>query len=144
MVAGNELVTLMATLKDVKGAPVPKTELTFLADAEFAGTKNQMTIGVAKTDANGVAFLDYRPLSAGTQQTITVRFEGAGVYAESQQSLSLQKFGAGTAFKADPVGLEPLRDAAPWMLFGIVLAVWVTFAFVISQVWGIFRERAPR
>jgi len=141
--AGGELVTLMATLKDPQGAPVPKAEVRFFVDATFGSTKAKMNIGVARTDANGIAFLDYRPTNADAEVGITARFDGMGIYAESEQKIQLQKVGVPPpAYGSEPAGLELIRSAAPFMLFGILLSVWAIFAFVIFQVVGIFRGRA--
>jgi plastocyanin len=143
--AGGETVTLMVTLKDPQGAPVPKADVRFFVDATYGGTKAKMDIGIARTDANGVAFLDYRSTTPDAEVGITARFDGMGIYAESEQKIQLPKVGVPPpSYTPEPPGLELIRGAAPFALFGIVFGVWVIFAFVVFQVVGIFKERAKK
>ncbi len=139
-VTAGDPVSLTAVLKDAKGAPVPKAEVRFYVDASFVGTKGKMAIGTAKTDANGVAFLDYRPTLATRQQVIMAAFEGMGVYAESQGSIELQEVGVPpAAYTTAPIGLEVIRHWAPTALAAAVLSVWSVFGFVLYQAIGIAR-----
>lgn len=140
-----EIVTLMAALKDDKGAPVPKAEVRFSTDAQFGPTKGQMDLGTAKTDANGVAFLDYQPTRAAQQQTITARFEGMGVYGESEQAIQIEVAGVPPpAYTMDPIGLEDVRRWAPPALVAVVLGIWAIFGFVLFQAVSISRVRERR
>ncbi|MBI3941976.1 MAG: Ig-like domain repeat protein [Chloroflexi bacterium] len=139
-VTAGEPVTLMATLKDAKGVPVPKAEVHFYVEAEFAGSKGQMEIGKAKTDANGVAFLDYQPTLAVQQHKIVARFEGMGIYGESQQAIQIQEVGVlPAAYTVAPIGLEAIRHWAPMALVVVLLGVWITFGYVLYQVYAIAR-----
>jgi len=139
-------VSLMAVLKDDKGAAVAKAPVQFFVDAEFIGTKGKMEIGVTKTDANGVAFLDYRPTLDLPKHAITAQFEGMGIFADSAMSIELKESGppSSTAYHLESMGLDDIRGAAPFVLVGVVLAVWGTYTFVLSQVFGIFRLRERR
>ena len=165
-VTGGDTVALMATLQDGSGNPVPKAEVRFLMDAEFVGRKSKMDIGSAKTDAKGVAFLDFKPTLATTQYAITARFDGMGVYAESEQAIAIQSTGAPPpAYVMEPTGLEIMPPwAAPltvgvadrpiihqildhWATFGLtlgVLAVWAIFAFILYQAFSISRVHGRR
>ncbi len=165
-VTGGDTVALMATLNDGSGNPVPKAEVRFLLDAEFAGRKGKMDIGSAKTDAKGVAFLDFKPTLATDQYAITARFVGMGVYAESEQAIAIQSTGAPpSAYVMEPTGLEIIPAwAAPltvgvadrpiihqildhWATFGLtlaVLAVWAIFAFILYQAFSISRVHDRR
>ncbi|MBI2938797.1 MAG: hypothetical protein HYY04_00030 [Chloroflexi bacterium] len=136
-------MTIMASLRDPKGAPVSKAEVRFFVDAEFAGTKGKMEVGRAKTDANGIAFFDYRPTLAAPDQKLTARFEGMGLYGESQQVVEIKLGGVPSpAYTVAPRGLEAIRRGAPVVLVLVILGVWTTFGFVLFQIWGIFRDRA--
>lgn len=138
VVAGDEMVVLMAVLRDDKGAPVPKAEVHFFVDTEFAGVKGQMEVAKARTDANGVAFADYQPTLRAEKQVITTRFEGQGLYDESQQVVELHQAGEPpSGISSEPVGLEGLRQWAPTGLAVVVLAVWATLAFVLFQAFSI-------
>jgi len=142
---GGDPVTLMAVLKDADGAAVPKAEVDFWVDAEFVGTQGKMRIGTAKTDANGVAFLDYRPTLTAPEQTITARFEGMGIYDESEQAVTIEEAGIPPpAFTVAPQGLDAIRQWAPLALTAVVLGVWLIFGFVLYQIYGIVRVRPRR
>ena len=163
---GGETVTLTAVLRDTKGAPVPKAEIRFLLDAEFAGAKGKMDIGRARTDAEGIAVLDFKPTLVADKLPITARFAGMGVYAESQQAFELQEDGVPpSAYVMEPTGLTGAPSwAAPlalhvadqplvqqflshWAtsaLVLVVLAVWFTFAFILYQAFSISRVRPRR
>ncbi len=139
------VVSLMVALKDAKGAPVAKAVVHFYMDAEFAGTRGQMEIGTVKTDANGVAFLEYRPTVPATQQTITASFEGMGVFGESQSTTVLQLSEAPpSAYVIAPIGLDSMRSLAPLVVVAVILVVWLIYAWVLSQVWSISRRQAKK
>jgi hypothetical protein len=133
----------MTVLKDAKGAPVEKAEVRFFVDAEFAGVKNKMVIGRVKTDANGVAFLDFKPTLATRQQKITAVFEGMGIYGESEQAVEITQVGTPPpAYIIEPAGLDAIRHWAPLGLALVVGSIWAIYGFVLFQVFGIFRSRA--
>lgn len=140
-----EIVSLMTVLKDNKGAPISKAEVRYFVDAEFVNVKDKMEIGIAKTDSNGVAFLDYRPTFATPKQKITAVFEGMGIYAESQQAIEIEETAPlPPAYTPAPAGLDDIRRYAPFALAAAVLGVWTTYGFVLFQVFKIFRSRPRR
>lgn len=140
-----EPVSLMAVLRDNKEAPVSKAELRFLMDAEFGGTKGKMELRSVKTDANGVAFFDYRPTIAAKSYVITVRFEGKGIYDESESAIELRGLGAPPpAYTMEPIGLEAVRKWAPLALAVVILGFWSLFGFVLYRAVGIAWVRARR
>ncbi|MBI4233932.1 MAG: hypothetical protein HY686_05765 [Chloroflexi bacterium] len=137
--------TLMTTLQDQKGSPVRKAEVRFFVDVEFAGEKGKMLVGTAKTDANGVALLDYQATVAAPTQTITAQFEGMGLYDESTQTVEAQEEGVPPpAYPTAPIGLEGIRHWAPRALIMVILGVWATFAFILYQAFGMSRARAGK
>jgi len=137
-----ESVALMAVLKDTGGAPVSKAQIQFQTEGEFGGVKGPMSLGVAKTDANGVAFLSYRPTLEVDQQVITARFDGLGVYSESKEALAVKQLGIPpSAYFMEPVGLGSIRNEASVALIVAVLAVWATLAFVLFQAVSIIWTR---
>jgi hypothetical protein len=136
----NGVVTLMTTVKDEKGAPIPKAPVRFLLETKFGGVKGRVAVGTATTDANGVAFLHYQPTTGGPQ-TITARFEGQGIYAESERAAEIDVQNTPPSYAIEPIGLETVRGAAPAALALVVLALWATFAFVLYQAIGIARVR---
>ena len=141
VLAGGELVTLMAALKDSAGEPVSKAQIQFSIDTDFAGTTGKMEIGMARTDANGVAFLDYQPTLDSDQQTIHAQFEGMGIYSESQEKAAIQVVGAPyDAYRTGPIGTENLARVAAGAFILILLGVWTTYGFIASQVLNITRD----
>ena len=139
-VTGGDPVQLMAVLKDAQGAPVAKAELRFTLAAEFAGTQGEMEVGRAKTDANGVAFLEYRPTLGVSVYELTARFDGMGIYAESHRSFEIQEVGVpAPAYTTPPLGLESVRHWAPQFFGIVVLSVWVILGYV---VYGLYRIKA--
>jgi hypothetical protein len=144
LATGGEPVTLMAILKDAAGGvPVAKAEIHFYLDADFAGVHDKMAIGRAKTDINGIAFFDFQPTLSVQEHRITARFFGAGIYDESENTLTIQETGVPpAAYVIDPGGLPGIRHWAPLILAGIVLGIWVVFGYVLLQVHAIWRDRA--
>lgn len=142
---GRDNLGLMVVLKDTGGAPVPKADVRFYVDAEFVGTIGKMEIGRAKTDANGVAFYDYRPTMPLSEQRITARFEGVGLHSESERTVIVALPSSETlppAYAVAPIGLEPVRNTAPFVLALLIGGVWATFGFVLRQLVGIFSDPA--
>jgi len=159
-----EVVTLTVVLKDVTGVAVPKAEVRFYLDAEFVGTRGQMEIGKARTDANGVAVWAYQPTLDVPQYNITARFEGMGVYGESQEAIAIQELVAPpSAYTVAPAGLEGapkfptsvgLGDTAesawswsvshwgPLLLMLMVVGAWVTFIYVLYNVYSAIKAQS--
>lgn len=136
-----EVVSLMATLRDAKGAPVPKAEVRFYVDAQFAGTSGPMEIGTATTDANGVAFLEYQPSLAMAEHKVTLAFEGQGVFAHSETAVVIRQSAMpAPAYRVESSGLEFLREWAPVVLVLILLAIWAIYTVVLSQLLAIRRN----
>lgn len=145
VVVGDEIVVLMAVLRDDKGAPVPRASVQVFVDTDFAGVKGKMAVGKAKTDANGVAFIDYQPTLDAQQQVLTTRFEGMGLYNESEQVIEIRQAGEpATGYSSEAVGLEEFREWAPRVLAGVVLVIWATLGFVLFQAFGIAWVRTRR
>ena len=139
-VTAGEPISLVVALRDVEGAPVPKAEIRFLVDAKFAGTQGQMEVGVARTDADGVASLDFQPTLAQEKQVITARFEGLDVYAESEQSVEITSVGTPPpAYVVAPIGLEVVGRWTLAAFLAAILGVWVAFGFVLYQGYAIWK-----
>jgi hypothetical protein len=127
-------VSLVVSLRDVAGNPVPKAEVELSLAAEFAGTQGRMQLGHVKTDANGVGFFEYRPTVPMDKHAITARFDGAGVFDGSEHKLVIEEAAAPPpAFEMEPVGLEGFRAGAPAVFGGAAIAIWAVFGFVVYQ-----------
>ncbi len=159
-VSPGDLIVFMAVLRDGQGAPVAKAPVQFFLDAELGGTKGEMSIGQAKTDNNGVAFLAYQPTVRTVEQTITAQFDGMSTYAASKQSLQVRLIATPpSAYAVPPTGLpgtpvyvslsaQPRLSVASALAWGLghwqevplvllVGGVWFAFGYVVLQALGI-------
>ncbi len=128
-------VSLLVSLRDSDGKPVPKAEVALTLAAGFAGVQAPMALGHIKTDANGVGFFEYQPTVPMQQHAITARFEGAGVFDGSEHKLVIEQAALPPpAFETEPVGLEGFRERAPAVFGGMAIVVWAAFGFVLYQV----------
>ncbi len=135
-------VQLMAVLTDVSGKPVPKSGISFVLNSAFAGTTAKMALGEARTDANGVAFFEYRPTLDMKQHAITASYEGGGIYDGSGQSVVIEQLGPPPlAYETEPPGLEGFRVAARRGLFAGAIAVWVLLGAVILRAVSIVMDK---
>lgn len=126
-------VTLTTTLLDDNGQPVADVPVSFFVDAEFAGTKGPMEIGIRHTDEAGVAALEYRPAITG-EQLVTARFDGRGLHAQSEETLQLDVLDVIPAYVEEAKGLESLRRWAPVGVGAVVVAIWSVFGYVGYQM----------
>lgn len=129
-------IQLSAALTDEAGEPVSGAKVVFLVDRTFAGTEGEMEIGFAETDAEGTAVLAYSPAFSGLQ-TVTARFAGVGLYAPAEQVSVIDVGQVGPAYTVASKGLDGIRTWMPPMVFLVVGAIWLTFAFVLVQVFQI-------
>lgn len=134
-----DTITLAATLTGADGQPIPKAELTFLVEQQFAGQTGLMAVGTAETGPGGLAQLAYRPTRNDAEKMV-IRFEGLGVYDVSEASVDLPGSQAfGTALTTDDNTLHGIKT---WAHLGFVLViggVWVAFAYIVFQVWEVSR-----
>lgn len=133
--------TLTATLLDDRGQPIADAPIVFEAAAELTGVTGFIEVGRAVTDARGVATFPNEMRTADADQSgVRVRFLGVGVYGESvTETFAVVP----AASAAGPAEATPLRAVTPWLravLFLIVLAIWLTMAFVAYQLLRIGRE----
>jgi hypothetical protein len=144
VITGLEPVMLQASLTHGQGQPVPRAEVRFFTEVEFAGVRELVHIGTAVTDAEGVARQRFTPLSNEPEQQVLVRFRGQGLFDESEQLLSLQMTGTPPlAYAAATTGFEAVRGMAR---VGVVLvfgSLWATLAFVFVQALRVSRVRTP-
>ncbi len=134
-----DVITLLATLTGADGQPIPKAELMFLVEQQFAGQTGLMVVGTAETGPAGLAQLSYRPSRTDAEKMV-IRFEGLGVYDVSEASVDLpgsQAFGTALA-----PGDNTLHGIKTWAHLGFILViggVWVAFGFILFQVWKLSR-----
>ncbi len=156
-----QTLTLTAVLRDSQGKPVRNAMVKFFIKVDFF-TSGLMEIGDAVTNDQGVAILEYTPRLMGDIQLVT-RYEAI----ETATTVSLAESGrlfyqaeAGIWFPAPGdevfIGPEsalelgeggraptsvfrPPSGVLSWLspLLFIVIAIWVTYFYVIYQVFRI-------
>ena len=145
IVVDGNTVSIAANLQDKDGKPIAKADVSFYASRTFLGRTGEVPIGTAKTDAGGNAYAIYHPTSADGG-TISVKFEGSGLYDATEQSLNLagsDQFVAAAATKVDD-DLHGIKTVAPYVFIGVIGGVWLAFAFMLFQVRAIARTNARR
>ena len=142
LVKGNS-VSIAAALQDKDGKPISKSEVAFFADRQFLGRHGEVPIFVGKTDANGNIFATYHPTNSDGGKLIA-RYEGAGIYDKTELAFNL----AGSPqFQPIPLAgvddnLHGIKRGAPYALVAIIASIWIAFAFMLYQAWGISRARS--
>ncbi|MBI2867444.1 MAG: hypothetical protein HYX97_03805 [Chloroflexi bacterium] len=152
-VRGKE-TALAAILTDVAGSPISDEPVRFLASADFF-VQEWMEVGAAMTDSSGVAVVKYRPAQRGDVQ-IMASFSGDSAYQASEMTSNAQLLGAsriyevegglslpqlgpkGTSFGGAPGFRVP--PVAALALSVLILVIWGTYLFVVTQVYRISRE----
>lgn len=132
-------VELTATLQDESGDPIGDAPVRFYVSTKFAGTEGLMEVGSAETDEGGAALYEYTPTFNG-EQTIIARFDGLGLYEETEASFPIKVRNAEPAYSVQPPGLESLREWAPLGVGLIVGAVWLTFLYAGFQMYRLARN----
>ncbi len=133
-VSTGDPISLTTRLTDPNGNPVSKAPVRFYLDATFAGTKEKMPIGTVKTDANGIAFLDYAPTVDMEKHVITARFAGMGVFDKSETALEIsQALPAEPAYEREPGVLQLFWDLGPPTLTVATMVVWALLLFILFQ-----------
>jgi plastocyanin len=134
-----DTISLAATLIGSDGQPIPKAELTFFVESQFAGTTGLMEVGTAQTGPAGIAQLSYHP-SVQAAEKMVVKFEGLGVYDVSETTVNLPGSASfGTAAAASDNTLHGIKSWAHVGFVLIILGVWFAFGFILFQVWKVSR-----
>ena len=139
VVNGNS-VSIAAKLQSKDGKPISKADVAFYAERTFLGRKGEVPIATGKTDSAGNVYAIYHPTNSDGG-TITARFEGAGLYDGTEQKVNLAgspQFQPGAQSSPDD-NLHGIKRVAPFALIGIIAFVWLVFAFLLFQAWGISR-----
>ncbi|MBI4301130.1 MAG: Ig-like domain-containing protein [Chloroflexi bacterium] len=160
-------LSLIATLRDAQGKPLPNALVHFAAKVDFF-IDGLMVVGEATTDSQGVATLQYEP-RIGSEVQFVARYEGnnPGKASEATATVELPEHGsfyqpeAGIRMPtlgpkvAMSLGSTPVfGERAPskmvrlpghlfsWLLPIVLLVggIWSTFIFVMSQLLNISRD----
>jgi hypothetical protein len=134
-------LTLTISVRSADGEPVAKAPVHLFLDGEFAGNADQITIGNVRTDDNGVAFAEYQPTLDMEKHNITARFDGMGLFDQSEANVEIEQIGSPPpAYTLPPLGLSGPRHWAPLALIMVIVGIWLTFSYVLYQVFIIARE----
>ncbi len=153
MVRGRQ-TALAAVLTDAAGNPVQDVPISFLVKSDFF-VQDWMEVGEATTDSSGVAVTRYTPAQTDDLQ-LKVSFPGDSAYQASEVTFNIRLLGAPRLYKPD-VGLDIPRLGPKGGTFGgapgfrvppvaglalsvLVLVIWSTYLYVVSQVYRISRE----
>ncbi|GAB4325427.1 MAG: hypothetical protein Kow0010_07920 [Dehalococcoidia bacterium] len=128
-----------AALMNNEGEPVAGAKVHFYVERAFAGTEGAMEIGASETDESGVALIEYMPRFAGTH-VVTAQFPGFAVYAPSERVGEFSVDAVAPAYTVAPKGLGAARSWTPVFVLLIVASIWITFGFVLTQVYLIRTE----
>ncbi|MBI3954205.1 MAG: Ig-like domain repeat protein [Chloroflexi bacterium] len=150
-----EPAALAAVLTDATGRPVQGEPVRFLAKTNFF-LEGWMVLGEVTTDSSGVAVLTFRPAQSG-DVNLMVAFPGDSAYRASEASAAITEVGVSRLYRTEGgiqlpgTGVQGTRfGAAPGFrippfaaiaLTFIILAIWSTYFFVVSQVYRISQER---
>lgn len=134
-------ISLLGTLTDKDGKPVPKADVTFLIKQQFAGTSGLMEVGTGKTGADGTVQFVYRPTTPDAE-TMVVHFDGQGLYDATDANVDLP-----ASRNFTPALVEEKEDILTfkfWAKVGFVLViggVWSTLLFILFQAFGVSRVK---
>ncbi len=147
---GHTIVT--ALLKEYNGYPVAGETIAFTRPTLFGG----LDLGTAKTGANGIASVTLTDKPESGQIAAVFKGDKSWDASSTQVALELRTVAASSNFNANgvrlSVGDEPLLapegslitpnpPLIPTALFALVVGcVWAMYAFVVSQVVGIWKE----
>lgn len=130
---------LRAQLFSADGQPVEGVLIRFEQQAALVKT-GWAPVGSARTDPRGVALIEYAPFGDALRVPVRAVFEGNVRYQAAQAEVVLE-LPALVSWWAPP---EEVRVAivGTWLLWAVVAAVWLTFAYVAYQVFTLPEPRA--
>lgn len=138
MTVGKE-ATLLAALSG--NGPRAGAEVLFLATLTFAGTRGEVVLGRAVTDAQGIARFTFLPRTQG-EVNIIARFVGDSQIGpvEVSRKITVQP---SSALYRETAGVR-VPGIGVWLLLAVLGAVWSTYLTVAVILGAIAsRGRAP-
>lgn len=136
---------LEARLTTADAKPVNDTLVRFYDVVELFG-KREMLIATATTDGQGRATIPYLPAQTG-QREIVVRSAARDPFAAGEGRTTLAATVAAPTYEVEPAVLSDFTAKVPFVVGGILVAVWLVIGFaLIGTARGIAREavRATR
>jgi hypothetical protein len=137
---GPEEVTLggtariVASFYDGNGKPITGARIVFTSPVAFVGIVDEMAIGEALTDADGIAALDHQLRIQG-QNKIIARFYGDETFQPAEASTLL--VATGQAQLAQRTAGIDLPVVGSWTLIAVIGAVWAVYFAALFLIAGI-------
>ena len=125
---------LAALVKDDLDKPVSDIQVKFFIESDFF-VKGMMEIGETVTNEQGLAKIDYIPSQAGVIQVVARYESGSGSEpVETKREVNIT--GSNKSFYNTLIGIQFPNSFLIWMiaLAVIVIGIWGTFLYVLSQV----------
>jgi len=127
-------LTLVALVKDELDKPVAGAQVNFFVESDFF-VKNLMKIGETVTNEQGLAKIDYIPNQAGVLRVVA-RYETDSNLGQVEIEREVNITGSNKSFYQTLVGIRFPNSFYIWMtmLAVVIIGVWGTFLYVLSQV----------
>lgn len=133
---GQEMA-LAARVTDPARVGVAGVPVVFTARVSFLNTDDEIELGQATTNQQGIAIVSYIPRTDGNV-SISAKFAGDTKYKKSSAT-GKAAIKPGPPQYAEHVGLK-VPGVGVWMLVAVMAGVWGTFLWALRQVRGIFQE----
>ena len=127
-------LTLTALVKDNLDKPVADAQVKFFIESDFF-VKGMMEIGETVTNEQGLAKIDYIPNEAGVINVVA-RYEAGSGSEPVETKREVNITGSSESFYRTLIGIQFPNSFLIWMiaLAVIVIGIWSTFLYVLSQV----------
>ena len=135
-------VTLAAKLTAKDGTPLGNQKINFYVIPGVFGPDAMMPVGSATTDGTGVATYPYKPTWIGDVKA-TANFGGTTLLAASQATWQFKAVGPVRGHTNATFPLAPVRNVAPWVVLGLVAAIWLTFITIVVRMVIALRPQGP-
>ncbi len=119
-------------MKDNEGNPLVGMPVAFTVNTTFG----PLRIGAPYTNKQGMASVNYSARSLGTLE-FAASFPGGAGYEANKFTVARHFLYGGPEPLPSPLTFSGVSVI---MIFIVVISIWTTFAFVLSQIRGIRRE----
>ncbi len=137
-----EKIAVAAYLQDPVGNPIYDAEVSFTLDVEFLNVADNLELGTAVTNEEGLALIEYEPRIEGANN-ITATFAGDDVFTPAAAVGQLDVASGGQLYRE----FRPYRipGANVWMTTAVIATVWVVFIVSLGLIgWANYRVRSER
>ena len=123
----------------LKDSPIYDAEVIFTLEVEFLNVTDNVDLGTAVTDDNGLALIEYEPRIEGANN-ITATFAGNDVFTSAASVGQLEVESGGQLYRE----YRPYRipGANVWMTTAVLTTVWIVFIASLGLIgWANFSIR---